>query len=295
MPKKITQKSLLRPKNMYHKAKKSLGQNFLKSDGILNKIVLASELKIDGMTDSPELKKGEEYTVLEIGPGKGALTAKLLQSAKKVIAIEKDEQLFALLSEKFSKEIEEASLIIENTDILDLDTSKSPYFKSPYKIVANIPYNITGAIFKKFLTAENKPKSMTLLVQYEVAKRIMARDGKESLLSISVKAYGTPSMPLKVPARFFSPVPKVDSAVIHIKDISGEFFAKSQGENDTEENFWEVVRAGFAHKRKKLAGNLKNLKDTSLKKEVQEKLLRLKLENARAEDLSVEDWKMLVG
>lgn len=246
-----------------HKAKKSLGQNFLKSGAILNKIIAGAELK-------------ENDIILEIGPGKGALTEKLLEKVGKVIAVEKDDALFAFLQEKFAENIKKGKLILLNQDILEFEIKSLSILN--YKIVANIPYNITGAILKKFLTNECQPESMTLLVQKEVAQRIVANDKKESLLSISVKAYGEPKVLFKVQARFFSPAPKVDSAVIHIKDISRELFEKN---NIKEEDFWEVLRAGFAQKRKKLSNNLKKV----VKKEILEEY-----KDKRAEDLTVHDW-----
>lgn len=254
-----------------HKAKKSLGQNFLKSGAILSKIVVSAELK-------------ESDIVLEIGPGKGALTEKLLEKVKKVIAIEKDDSLFAFLEEKFAKNIENGQLILINQDILEFDLKNNLKDSKNYKIVANIPYNITGAILKKFLTSENQPETMTLLVQKEVAQRIVANDKKESLLSISVKSYGEPKVLFKVQARFFSPAPKVDSAVIHIKDISKRVF---ETKNIKEEDFWKVLRAGFAQKRKKLSNNLKKV----VNKEILEGY-----KDQRAEDLSVNDWiKLTIG
>lgn len=251
-----------------HRAKKSLGQNFLKSGAILGKIVLGAELEPSDI-------------VLEIGPGKGALTEKLLEKAQKVIAVEKDDALFAFLEEKFAKNIKKGQLALINQDILEFRKAEMA-FSQNYKIVANIPYNITGAILKKFLTSENQPKTMTLLVQKEVAQRIVANDKKESLLSISVKAYGSPKMLFKVPARFFSPAPKVDSAVIHIKDISKGIFNEN---NIKEADFWEVLRVGFAQKRKKLSNNLKKVikKDTLAE-----------FADRRAEDLSISDWIKLV-
>jgi len=150
-----------------------------------------------------------------------------------------------------------------------------------YKIIANIPYNITGAILKKFLTAENQPSAMVLMVQQEVAQRIIARDGKQSILSISVKAYGEPKMIMKVEKRYFSPAPKVDSAIIAIKNISRGLFEKNKID---EEEFWQIVKKGFAHKRKKLSSNLKNIILPS-----QEPFLR-KLGDKRAENLTLEDW-----
>ena len=246
-----------------HKAKKSLGQNFLKSVSALNKIIEAGEIS-------------EKDIILEIGPGKGALTEKILEKAGMVIAVEKDRDLFALLSEKFSKEILAKKLILLESDILDFDIAKIIKNKK-YKIIANIPYNITGAILKKFLTEKSQPELMVLMVQNEVAQRVVARDKKESLLSISVKAYGEPKIITKVPARYFSPAPKVDSAVLLIKNISRKFFEENK---ISEKKFWEIIHAGFAHKRKKLSNNLKNIVP-------KEKNLYL---NNRAEELSLSDW-----
>lgn len=255
-----------------YKTKKSLGQNFLKSESALREIIKAGDIKPDDI-------------ILEIGPGKGALTEKLLEKAGKIIAVEKDRELFEFLKEKFSKEMKKSNLILVQDDILNFKTSAYRLKPNAYKIIANIPYNITGAILKKFLTEKNQPERMVLMTQHEVARRIVARDKKESILSISVKTYGEPSIVMKVPARYFSPVPKVDSAVISIKNISRKFFA----ENKIDENiFWEIVKTGFAHKRKKLSSNLKNLLKDGSKASV------LELGNRRAENLSLADWILLV-
>lgn len=265
--------------NKKFSAKKSFGQNFLKSELALNKIVEAGEIK-----------KGE--VILEIGPGKGALTSKLLQAGAKVIAVEKDWELIALLKEKFATEMRSGTFVLVHGDILEFEIKNYlPAQASElrdYKIIANIPYNITGAILKKFLTEKHQPKRMVLLVQNEVAKRIVARDNKESILSISVKAYGEPKLIMKVEARYFSPAPKVDSAIISIKNISRQFFQKN---NLNEEDFWEIVRAGFAHKRKKLSSNLKTLKNNE--KLINQTTLE-NLGNKRAEDLTLEDWISLI-
>ncbi len=244
------------------KAKKSLGQNFLKSNLALKKIIEVGDII---PTD----------IILEIGPGKGALTEKLLEKAKTVIAVEKDNKLFTFLKNKFEKEIKEKKLILLNEDILEYKIKNNEY-----KIIANIPYNITGAILKKFLTEKNQPDMMILMVQHEVAKRIVANDKKESLLSISVKAYGEPKMVMKVPARYFSPAPKVDSAVIAIKNISRKIFKENK---ISEEKFWEIVKLGFAHKRKKLSGNLKSVNFNR-----KEDFAILK--DKRPENLSILDW-----
>jgi 16S rRNA (adenine1518-N6/adenine1519-N6)-dimethyltransferase len=254
---------------MIHRAKKSLGQNFLINPKVAERIALEADIS-------------KNDTVLEIGPGTGNLTKYLLTRAKKVIAIEKDDNLADNLEKKFKKEIENKKLVLIKEDILKFN------FSQKYKIVANIPYNITGAILKKFLTEKNKPESMTLMIQKEVADRILARDGKESLLSISVKAYGKPEILFRVSRGNFYPIPNVDSAVIGIKNISRKIFTDN---NIEEGDFWEIVRAGFAHKRKKLSSNLKILpkynKNSSLN-------LEKTLENKRPEELSLSDWVELV-
>ncbi|MCX6751248.1 MAG: 16S rRNA (adenine(1518)-N(6)/adenine(1519)-N(6))-dimethyltransferase RsmA [Candidatus Nomurabacteria bacterium] len=287
------------------KAKKSLGQNFLKSIPALNKIVETGEISVGDI-------------ILEIGPGKGALTKQLLATSCQLIAVEKDEYLYELLKSKFEKEISSGQLKLIKGDILDFNIENYKLKAKTYKLIANIPYNITGAILKKFLQgnlstplkARNQPKLMVLMVQKEIAERIMARDGKESILSISVKAYGDPKMIMKVPARYFSPSPKVDSAIISIKNISrknfnspleeyplgggGQLFhpginATPQEGNVDERVFWEIVRAGFAHKRKKLSSNLKKY-DPSLSGGV----ASVGLGNKRAEELTLKDWIELV-
>lgn len=256
---------------MQHKAKKSLGQNFLKSKSAL-----------DAMCKSSDLFKSD--VVLEIGPGKGALTEYLLRSVDKVIAIEKDHNLCEILSERFKNEITNGRLVLVKGDILEFDPKIFNLNKSEYKIIANIPYNITGAIIKKFLTIENHPESMTLLVQKEVAERIVARDGKESILSISVKAFGTPKYVMKVGKKFFSPAPKVDSAIITIKNISKNNFNDSK----EEEFFFQIVKTGFAHKRKVV---IKNLEDILPKNKLQEFFLKEnKNPKSRAEDFGLSDW-----
>ena len=190
-----------------HKAKKSLGQNFLKSEPALQMMCDAGALTT---TD----------TILEIGPGKGALTERLLTRAGKVIAVEKDRELIAILQEKFANDIENKKLLIIDGDILEFDPKHAGMKEGEYKIIANIPYNITGSIIRKFLSETIQPNTMVLLVQKEVAQRIVARDTKESILSLSVKAYGTPKYMMKVGKRFFTPAPKVDSAIIAVTDIS---------------------------------------------------------------------------
>lgn len=254
--------------------KKSLGQNFLNSERVVSRICETTEATV-------------KDTILEIGPGLGALTEKFLELPGKVVAIEKDEQLFDILSEKFKKEIKNTKLTLLNKDIIDFapETLKKMGIHD-YIIAANIPYNITGLIIRKFLSEDFQPKKMILLIQNEVATRILARDKKESLLSISVKVYGTPKLVTKVARGNFNPVPRVDSAVIKIEHISRKNFIHKE----FEEKFFEVIHAGFAHKRKML---IKNILDAGLgNRELLEKTFaeRKLKSTVRSEELTVDDW-----
>ena len=282
-----------------NKPKKSLGQNFLKSEKIAQEIVEAGEVGLDDI-------------VLEVGPGKGILTAELLKKAKKVIAVEKDESLAGFLKEKFAENIKNGKLELVSEDILKFSPNFYNLQPNSYKLIANIPYYITSHLLRTFL--ENPPNGgqpslMVLMVQKEVAERIVGtkseakrnfsrftlpRSGagsdasqnfalprsKESILSISVKAYGRPEIIRNVPAGYFSPAPKVDSAVIKISNISKNFF-----QDIDEKKFFETVKKGFSQKRKMLINNLKAKKDDFKACNIGEK--------ARAENLSLEQWKCL--
>ena len=220
------------------KAKKSLGQNFLKSKKALLAMINAGEV-------------GENDIVLEAGPGKGALTEELLKKAGKVIAVEKDDALVEFLPHKFSSEIASGKLQLIHNDILEFDPSSYNLKPKTYKLIANIPYYITGALFRKFLTAPHQPSTLVFLIQKEVAERI-ARSAKESILSLSVKAYGVPKYIKTVPAGAFSPPPKVDSAILAVENLSRKNFKNAAHE----EKFFMLVKKGFAQKRKFLSSNL---------------------------------------
>lgn len=252
------------------RAKKSLGQNFLNSHTVAREIVFSANIN---MTD----------TVLEIGPGKGFLTEGLISSGAHIIVVEKDDRMIPILTEKFSQALKENKLTIIHRDIVELLEKKELRVPKDYKIVANIPYYITGYILRAFLEREEKPKTMVLMVQKEVADRIIARDKKESILSIAVKAYGTPRLIKRVPARYFSPAPNVDSAVIAIENISNLYFKNKKEES----RFFEIMKAGFAHKRKQLTGNLKEILGTKASEILSEQGINPR---SRSEDLSLEDW-----
>ena len=212
-------------------AKKSLGQNFLTSVPAKIAIVEAGHLAI---TD----------TVLEIGPGKGFLTKALCDTGAHVIALEKDQDLLPHLTETFS--------LYKNFTLIEGDALTYEPPTTPYKIIANIPYYITGAILSRYLSHIHHPTQMVVLVQKEVAERIVTRDKKESILSLSVKAYGTPKIVYRVNKGSFNPVPTVDSAVLSIENISRDNFKNQYHE----EIFFKVVKAAFAHKRKYMLSNL---------------------------------------
>ncbi len=283
------------------RARAKLGQNFLRDQKILKKIA-----------DFAQIEKTD--TVVEVGPGEGTLTAFLLERAKKVIAVEKDEKLAELLKQKFKIQISNSELKFIHGDVLEIENllEIAKLKIENYILVGNIPYYITGAIFKKFLQSDNPPESITFVVQKEVAERIVARDGKESILSISIKAYGKPEFGGIIKAGSFYPKPKVNSAVIAIRDISKSRFLRSdlkkcpegQTLGISEKKFFEILKAGFAHKRKLLIKNLEKMSKGIKGHPLGQNSSRVPLgktpfdtfkkcgisEKARAENLKVEDW-----
>ncbi len=225
------------------------------------------------------LRAGERY--LEIGPGKGILTRELLALGP-VTAVEKDPELVQKINDTFPEEIASGKLVLVEDDVRNV-TAESLGLSS-YIVAANIPYYITGEIVRQFLTAQNQPRSLALLVQKEVAQRVVST--KESLLSLSVKAYGTARIAEKVSRKHFSPPPKVDSAILVIESVSKDFFS-----DITEVDFFRVAHAGFASKRKMVVNNLA----VAFGKE--KALAALALAGvpvkARAENIHVEEWKKM--
>ncbi|HRH26216.1 MAG TPA: 16S rRNA (adenine(1518)-N(6)/adenine(1519)-N(6))-dimethyltransferase RsmA [Candidatus Paceibacterota bacterium] len=258
-------------------AKKSLGQHFLRSESVLYKMEERIALML------PENTR----VILEIGPGEGVLTERLLRIAEKksikVLAIEKDARAIIPLQTRFEKEIASGLLTITEGDVLEQNSSTLP--KEPYALIANIPYYITGAIFQQFLESTNQPNYMLMLVQEEVADRICLIDSKHSILSLSVHAYGKPKKVGRVPPGAFVPPPNINSAIIEISGISKTYFNDA---NVEDVNFFTVVSAGFAHKRKKLASNLSSI---APKEKVEQIFTDLGIStNSRAEELHVSDW-----
>ena len=250
--------------------KKSLGQHFLNSAHYLAAVA-----------DAAHIEKGD--CVLEVGPGEGALTEVLLARGAKVSAVEKDSRLISLLQEKFAQELSSGQFVLYEGDALEFDVKNLKEKK--YKVAGNIPYYITGALLKKFLTAAHQPGTIVFLVQKEVVERI-AREKKESILSLSVKAYGNPRYVKTVPSGAFSPPPKVDSAILAIENVSRKNFATAAHEK----RFFEMVRAGFAQKRKLLKRNLEPLLGKNYVAILQNAGIE---ENSRAEDVPLEKWLVL--
>ncbi len=256
--------------------KKSLGQNFLKNPHIAHDMAQAGEVRPGDM-------------VVEIGPGKGILTGCLLGAGANVLAIEKDDRLIPYLEEKFIEEIKSGRLRVIHNDALKFAATNDQLPVTSYKLVANIPYYITGAIIKRFLALKHPPCHTALLVQKEVAERVVARNGKESMLSISVKIYGSPRVVKIVKAGNFSPAPRVDSAILAIRDISRKNFQNAKDE----EMFFALMKLGFAQKRKLLTGNL-------MKKWDKKRVLRAFeicgiQKKTRAENVSLDQWLCLAN
>lgn len=252
-----------------HGPKKSLGQHWLKDPDILADIAEAAELTGDDV-------------VLEIGPGLGTLTSRLLARANSVTAVEFDADLARKLPGQFPGK----KLTVVNQDILQFDLNQLP---KNYKVVANVPYYITSKIVEKLMTAENKPSIAVLLVQKEVAERIAAESGNMSILSVSVQIFAEAELDIEVPSQFFTPPPKVDSQVVVLRTRNNPLITP-----EDQRDFFRIVKAGFSAKRKKLRSSLSG--GLGIDKSVAEELLKNAgiSPDARAEDLAIEDWKRLL-
>ncbi|MDD2522481.1 MAG: 16S rRNA (adenine(1518)-N(6)/adenine(1519)-N(6))-dimethyltransferase RsmA [Anaerolineaceae bacterium] len=253
------------------KPKKSLGQNFLVEPSGLNKVIEAAELTADD-------------DVLEIGAGLGSLTFLLAQTARQVVAVEIDRGMMAPLREALAKF--ENVRIVEG-DILALKPDELMQ-QQDYVVVANIPYYISSAIIRHLMEAQHKPKRVVLTVQKEVAERVLARDGKMSLLSLSVQVFGEVSIAGVIPAGSFLPAPDVDSAVLRI-----DLYPEPLVSLDKQETFFKLAHAGFGQKRKTLRNSLSA--GLALSVAEVEKLLSENGINPqrRAETLSILEWKKL--
>jgi len=245
-------KSLLRKYDQ--SAKKWLGQNFLTDKIALNQIV-----------ETAQIQKSDQ--IIEIGPGLGVLTKELTEKSNHVLSIELDSTLIPILKET-----------APNATITHEDALRFEPPKTPYKVVANIPYNITSPLINHFLQAENPPQSMTLLVQKEVAEKICDIEPEMTVLSLQIHLFADAKYIATVPSHSFHPAPKVDSAILHI-----ELNQKCERKQALE--ILKLAKRAFLGRRKKLSNTIPDLKD---------KLIKLGLTNMRPQHLSVEDWKKLI-
>lgn len=247
---------------------KSLGQHWLHDRSVLAHIADCAELAADD-------------TVLEIGPGLGTLTSELLRRSQKVIAVEFDSELARKLPGQFPGK----NLEVIESDILSFDYSTLP---TGYKVVANVPYYITSKIVKSLMTASNKPSVAVLLVQKEVAERLAAAPGDMSILAVSAQLFAEVTLGDIVPAKLFTPPPKVDSRVVVLRTRTTPLFT-----DISESEFFRVVKAGFSAKRKKLRSSLSG--GLSISKQDAEQLLEKAAisPDSRAEELDLDDWYRL--
>jgi len=272
------------------KPKKYLGQNFLRDEKILKKIIEIASIK-------------ENDSILEVGPGTGALSFEIAKKTKNFIMVEKDKFLaekiardlqFPIIDMEKQKEknwkFENKKGVIEG-DILKInlvELIEKNCFQN-YKLVANIPYYITSPILRLFLETAYSPEEMILMTQKEVAERITAQPGQMSILSLSAQYYSRTELLFYVGRESFSPVPEVDSAVIRITP------AKKNRKKEENKIFFRLVKAGFSSRRKTLLNNLSNSFHLD-KKIVAEKIKKAKFNPAqRAQELSVRDWEEIVN
>ena len=249
-------------------AKKHLGQNFLFDPSILHRII-----EVSGITSGD--------TVVEIGPGHGSLTALLAKVAKKVVAVELDVELY--------EKLKEDSRFPDNVEFVHSDALKFPYEKlEQFKVVANIPYYITTPIIFRLIEAKNSLKSMTLTIQKEVARRIVAKPHTKEygVLTVAIQYYAEPKLEFIIPRGAFRPVPKVDSAVIRMDML------ESPRVKVTEEKlFFRIVKTAFSQRRKTLANALK-----PVSKDIKELLMLSGIDpTRRAETLSIEEFAALTN
>lgn len=290
------------------KPARSRGQNFLIKEEAYEKIIKAADLKKDDI-------------VLEVGPGLGFLTTRLAKIVKKVVAVELDDKLAEVLRTGLMAQgiypvksgdagiLPSAKLFdrVKNVEIINGDILKIPPLNLPlvkgespqgrgFKIVANLPYNITSIFLRKFLSAENKPAMMVLMLQKEVAERIIARPPKMSLLAVSVQFYAEAKIVEIVPAACFWPKPEVDSAIIKLT-VETHNYASPRGRASVqnEKEFFRMVKIGFSAKRKMLKNNLAagfHISPEEAEERVKKAGFNPKI---RAQELSVEDWAKLFG
>lgn len=247
---------------------KALGQHWLKDPDVLADIADLADLTHDD-------------TVLEVGPGLGTLTSRLLSRAGAVVAVEFD----AALARKLPGQFPGKNLTVVHEDILQYDLSSLP---TGYKVVANVPYYITSKIIQKLSEADNPPSQIVLLVQREVAERVAATAGDYSVLGVATQVYYETTLGPVVPAGLFTPPPKIDSQVVVLKRRETPLVDSSQ-----RPLFFRLVKAGFSAKRKKLRSSLAGGLQVP-KQDIEQLLERAGVSpDARAQDLTIGQWRKI--
>lgn len=244
---------------------KALGQHWLSDPDILSNIVDHAEINDDDI-------------VLEIGPGAGTLTELLCKKAKKVIAVEFDTVLASTLPIK----VKHSNLEVIQGDIRTFNFELLP---KDYKIVANIPYYLTSHLLRILTETKNMPKTAVLLMQKEVARRICSQPGDLSVLAIVASLMYRPTLGVEVPAKFFTPPPKVDSQVLILKRLN-----VALSKDLDQKILLRIIKAGFSEKRKKLRSSLAG--GLHLEKSmIDELLIKAGINpDARAQELSIQEW-----
>lgn len=250
---------------------KSFGQNLLIDRSVLQKIVDAAEIEASDQ-------------LLELGAGTGVLTRELARHARRVVAVELERDMLTLLA-KTTRNYPNVELIVRN--LLFLDPTEV-FGEEPYKLVANLPYYITAPTFRHFLESANAPRLIVVMVQQEVAQRIVAAPGDFSLLAVSIQFYGRPQIVAHVPSGAFYPAPKVDSAILRI-EVHDQVPLSIEERN----RVFRVVQAGFSARRKQLHNALTSGLHHK-KEDVRAWLAAANIDpSRRAETLSIEEWIQL--
>jgi 16S rRNA (adenine1518-N6/adenine1519-N6)-dimethyltransferase len=249
---------------------KSFGQNLLIDRAVLQRIVEAADIQPDD-------------SVLEVGAGTGVLTRELAKKASngRVVAVELERDMLALLEETTAS-YPNVELLAQNLLFLD---PVQVFAMQPYKLVANLPYYITAPTFRQFLESGNPPRVLVVMVQYEVAQRIVAEPGDLSVLGLSIQFYGRPRIITRVPASVFYPAPKVDSAILRV-----DVYPEAPLTRQERDRFFKVVEAGFSEKRKQLHNSLASglhVKDQEVRRLLHDAHIEI---SRRAETLSIDDW-----
>jgi 16S rRNA (adenine1518-N6/adenine1519-N6)-dimethyltransferase len=249
-----------------------LGQRFLADEGVLERIVAAAEIV-------------PADTVLEVGPGLGTLTRALAKRAGRVIAVELDDHLVAILHQRLS---DCPNVTIVQGDILQLAPAELVGPHTPYLVVANLPYYITSPVLRHFLEATRPPERLVLMLQKEVAQRLLATPGQMSLLAVSVQFYARPRLVGYAPASAFYPRPQVDSAIVRL-----DIYDQPPVPVDDVPRFFRVVAAGFSQPRKQLKNALAHALGLPLATVVEALTAAEIAPQQRAESLSLSDWARL--